>query len=371
MNFRKFYFVMTIVVSTFLFCSGAVMLFFMNNLHVLDTLNPNASTSVSNIFKPLAIGKDPINILLLVSDAASGNTDTMMIANYNPVSGNVSIMSVPRDTKVYKTSTKTAKINSVYAGKNGTEKLVTTLDDLMGIKINYYCYFKIDTIKEIIDELGGVDYYVPADMYYYDPTQDLKIDLKKGQQHLDGDKSEQLLRFRKAAHGHNSDELKQYYDGSDLNRIKTQQNFIKELLKQKLTLYYVPKINNIVQLVYKNLDTNMPQTEVFKMLKNISNFSMDKVSTFTLPGTTEDGGAWYYVCDREKASEIVNEYFQTTLPAMSSSAESNEGLYDSNHETQTTKSTTGTKKTEPTKSYTKDNPSNSDSSLNGSVTPAP
>lgn len=371
MNFRKFYFVMTIVVSVFLFCSGTVMLFFMSNLHVLDTLNPNASSSISNLFKPLAVGTDPINVLLLVGDASSGNTDTMMIVNYNPVTGNVSIMSVPRDTKVYKTSSKTAKINSLYAGKDGTEKLVTTLDDLMGMKINYYCHFDIDTVKSIIDRLGGVDYYVPADMYYYDPTQNLKIDLKKGQQHLDGDKCEQLLRFRKPAHGHNSDELKQYYDGSDLNRIKTQQNFVKELLRQKLTLYYVPKINEIVQVVYENLETNMPQTEVFKMLKNISNFSMDKVTTFTLPGTTEDGGAWYYVCDREKASEIVDEYFQTTLPAMYSSADSNKELYNNSQNTEPTKSTQSTKSSGSTKDYTKGNPSNSDSSLKGTVTPAP
>lgn len=370
MNFRKFYLVMTIIVSVFLFCSGAVMLFFMNNMHILDTINPGASSSVSNIFKPLAIGKDPINVLLLVGDQSSGCTDTMMIVNYNPVTSNVSIMSIPRDTKIYKSNTKTAKINSLYASKNGVEHLVTTLDDLMGIKINYYCHFNIETVKEIIDSLGGVDYYVPADMYYYDPTQNLKIDLKKGQQHLDGDKCEQLLRFRKPAAGHNNKELKEYYDGSDLNRIKTQQNFIKELLRQKLTLYYVPKINDIVQVVYKNLETNMPQTEVFKLVKNISNFSMDKVTTFTLPGIPEDGGAWYYDCDLAKASEIVQQNFQTTLPAMYSSVESNKNLYENgSYTTTTTSSTKETKSTQ--KSYTKDNPSNADSSIKGSNKPEP
>lgn len=362
MNLRKFYLVMTVVVSLFLFCSGTVILYFMNNIQVFDALNPNSGKSVSSFFKPLAIGKDPINVLLLVGDKSSGCTDTMMLVNYNPTNSKVSIMSIPRDTKVYKTSTKTAKINSLYAGKNGIEHLISTLDDLIGVKVNYYCHFDIKTIKQIIDKLGGVDYYVPADMYYYDPTQDLKIDLKKGQQHLDGDHCEQLLRFRKAASGHNSKELKEYYDGSDLNRIKTQQNFVKELLKQKLTLYYVPKINDIIKLVYDNLETNMPQTEVFKLVKNISGFRMDKVSTFTLPGTTEDGGAWYYVCDREQASEIVTQNFQTSLPSMSlADINSNKDSYDNEYKVEKpTASKSSTKK-----SYTKGNPSNSDSSVKG------
>ena len=49
---------------------------------------------------------------------------------------------------------------------------------------------------ELVDVIGGVEFEVPIDMNYDDPTQDLHIHLNKGMQTIDGEKAEQLLRFR-------------------------------------------------------------------------------------------------------------------------------------------------------------------------------
>ena len=55
---------------------------------------------------------------------------------------------------------------------------------------------KTEALIEMVDVIGGVWFDVPIDMVYDDPTQDLHINLKAGYQKLDGDKAEQLLRFR-------------------------------------------------------------------------------------------------------------------------------------------------------------------------------
>ena len=69
-------------------------------------------------------------------------------------------------------------------------------------------------------------------MKYSDPYQDLYIDLQKGMQHLDGDKSEQLVRFRR-------------YKNGDIDRIKVQQDFLHALIEQQLKVSNIGKISKI------------------------------------------------------------------------------------------------------------------------------
>ena len=77
---------------------------------------------------------------------------------------------------------------------------------------------------KLVDTIGGVKFYVPRDMKYDDPSQDLHIDLKQGMQTINGEKAEQLLRFRKGNHGETYSEE----DGgsNDLGRMNTQRNFM-------------------------------------------------------------------------------------------------------------------------------------------------
>ena len=134
------------------------------------------------------------------------------------------MLSIPRDTRMY-IGSKYQKINAAYAmrtkegkikGPNGTIDAVTRLT---GIPINYYVEFSFDAFRETIDALDGVDFYVPQRMVYRDPEQGLYINLSKGQQLLDGDKAEQLVRFR------------QYPEG-DIKRVQVQQDFIRAVAAQ-------------------------------------------------------------------------------------------------------------------------------------------
>lgn len=368
MNTRKFYLFITIVVSIFLFISGTFILSSLNVYSETETSSP-----LEDILNPFKGTKDPLNVLVLVGDASSGNTDTMLLLNFNPTTAQINLLSIPRDTKVTLKG-RTAKINASYA-TGGAEMAVDTVGSLLDVNINYYVYVSISAFKGIIDKLGGVDFYIPVDMNYDDPIQGLSIHLKKGQQHLDGDKAEQFLRFRHP-NGKITKEMAKYYDGSDLKREDMQQKFIKELIRQKANVFYITRINEIMTYIFKNVKTNMELDDALKMCQNISKLGSNELKSFKISGTSENGGAWYYIYNDEildvsvgeafPAEDILSEYFNASGEFINKENPD----YEPTPVKSTTKSSTTKKSSTPKKSTAK-NPSNSDTDLKGTDKPQP
>lgn len=250
---------------------------------------------------------EPVNILLLAGDEGI-NTDAIMALHYDPKSGAVSMLSIPRDTYVTLKGYKFHKINSVYAVKNGAEQLKSLVGDLLGQKVEYYVHINMKTVREAVDLLGGVEYDVPCDMKYDDPDQNLHINLKQGRRTLTGKQVEGLLRFRKPNSWTN--EVKKYYDGSDLKRIERQHDFFKEMLRQKLNVKYVTKINEIINTVYDNITTDLPLSEMLKLSRALPGISSDTFRTETLPGAAKTiDGLSYFIHDEKQGRELANEMF--------------------------------------------------------------
>ena len=308
MNVRKFFLIMSTVLSTFMFVLGILALGYINLVSAEPLPNDsNKGTNNSGIIGILDTYKtsnESINVLVLGGDKVAKNTDTMMLVNFNPQTAKINILSIPRDTKV-RIKGKTAKINAAYPGGGG-ERAMECVSDLLGVDIKYYVFINTSTFRDIIDILDGVDYYVPENMDYDDPYQNLHIHLDKGMQHFDGKKAEQYMRFRKG----NRAKVTKNYDGSDLKRIDAQQNFIRELIRQKVNVFYITKLNSILNKVFSNIETNVEMEEVFKLSKNISKVDADSINMMKLEGTDVETDAWYYVVDKEKAEEIVDQYFR-------------------------------------------------------------
>jgi len=306
MDLRKFYFNLTIVVAAVLFLSGIGILYYVNStLLTSDASTINSGSPFNQIFEPLIQKKEPFNVLLLGGDKVNKNSDTMILANFDPATCKVNIMSIPRDTKVT-IENQTRKINYAFP-HGGIELTVKTVSELLDVKIKYYAFVDTAAFREIIDLLGGVDYYIPADMDYDDPTQNLHIHLKKGQQHLNGAQAEQFIRFRHPNKWNK--EIRKYYDGSDLKRIEAQQSFLKELMRQKLNIQYLPKLNSIINSVFSHVETNFTLNEIVKMTGYVSKFKLENVNFIPMPGTTYDASPWYYLCDVESARKIISEHF--------------------------------------------------------------
>ncbi len=373
MNTRKFTYITTLILGMFLFVLGIIFLFYINNV----APEPGSNSPIPQILNGLSGTKknDPMNFLLLVGDKASGNTDSMMVANYNPDSKQISIVTIPRDTKVKLKNNILPKINAAYAAggreHEGAVYASEVVSNLTGININYYVHINISSIKRITDMLGGVSFEVPADLRYEDPTQDLHINLKKGYQLLDGDKVEQLLRFRKPNERLYSreelKELRQFYDGSDIKRTEMQVKFIKEFISQKLNIQYLPKFNSVLNYAFQNIITNMTLSDALKLTSGVINVSTNNFNSFRLDGEDKViNGGWFYVYNGKMieidtkeslpAEDIVSQYFKSVGGIATPSELFVPEKQDDEEPAKTTK--------KPAKS-TKKNPSNSETDSKG------
>lgn len=240
---------------------------------------------------------DRMNVLLIGSDKGGSNTDVLMLASFDKKDNKVRLMSIPRDTRIL-INGKPHKINACMAyGKEAL--LLQTIKDITGAPIHYYLKVDIAGFKEVVDILGGVDFDVPQDMKYSDPAQDLKINLKAGMQHLDGDKAEQLVRFRR-------------YQLGDIQRVQVQQDFMKALISQNLNTQLIVKAPKLYGEISKYIKTNFKSSDVLKNLGIINALlsSDNNIESFTLPGVAKYvGKISYFIFDVEESLAFCQENF--------------------------------------------------------------
>ena len=200
-------------------------------------------------------------------------TDTMIYFTYDVKSGKISYMSIPRDTYTESPYAWGDKLNAIYRGRNINE-LVNEIEYLLDVNIDYYLVVDMDIIKTVVDLLGGVEVDVPFRMFYTDNTQNLHIDLHPGKQILDGNKSEQFIRWRK-----NNGGVPTPGTGGDIERMERQQYFITRLLKTAASADNILKLPEIANTVFKNIKTNASLREGLRYISDIPNIKLDEIYT--------------------------------------------------------------------------------------------
>ena len=254
---------------------------------------------------------EPINILLLgvSEDLDSRLTDTIIVCSYNPQNQMASMISIPRDTFVGKnkdTAKGNQKINALYS--KGVNKTVEAAEEITGIDIDYYIVVKTSALIEMVNVIGAVEFDVPIDMDYDDPTQDLHIHLKKGMQKIDGEKAEQLLRFR---HNNDGTSYPAEYGDNDYGRMRTQRAFMTETVKQTLTLKNITKARMIIDTVFDNIETDLELDDLLPYVSSAVNFSTDNIISNQLPGVSDkNNNIMYIIYDKKETKKLVNELEQ-------------------------------------------------------------
>ena len=263
-----------------------------------------------------AMGHDKHTILTLdkiyclILGKSQNLTDTLILASYDPKDQSAALLSIPRDTFIgdYKSSaTSWDKINAVYQTENGPQKLMKYVTDITGINVKYYLMVDTEALKVLVDEIGGVTFNVPIDMDYDDSSQDLYIHLKAGEQLLDGDKAEQVVRFR---HNNDGSTYPSEYGQEDIGRMKTQREFLKTLAKKLLSWNSVTKINNLLDIAEQYVETNLDFKAVKDYIPYAVEFNINNLKTAVLPGVPEFANVvWIYSSDKEETKKVVNKLF--------------------------------------------------------------
>ena len=257
-------------------------------------------------------------ILGVSTDLDSELTDTIMVASYNPNTQKANLLSIPRDTFTGKNTKKAVasqKINSLYNINKTPEKTLAAVNELTGLDIQYYVVVKTEALIKLVDAIGGVEFDVPIDMKYDDPTQDLHIDLKAGLQKLNGDKAEQLLRWRHSNNikGVGMTTYPAEYGNDDFGRMRTQRDFIVATLKQTLKPGNIFKLGEILEIAHENVDTNIELSYIKDYIPYAVEFNTENMQTAALPGTTPDmketNNVSIFVVDKTSAKELIQSMF--------------------------------------------------------------
>ncbi len=235
--------------------------------------------------------------LLVASDQASANADTIMVLTYDTAEQMAGLVSIPRDTLVDR---RFPKINAVY--HDGIEALRDEVSRMLGIPIDYYICVDVDGFVQVVDAVDGIDFDVPIHMAYDDPLQDLYIHFEPGMQHINGKEALAICRLRK-----NSDGTMAYPD-SDIGRTRTQQQLLAAIAKKLLA--NPQKIFEYIDLWKQYVTTDLKAEHIAWFASSLLNFPLETALSFeTLPG---DGTVkyketeWCYELYPEEVLEIVN-----------------------------------------------------------------
>ena len=288
-----------------------------------------------------------IKVLLLgvSTDTDAELTDTIIVASYNPNTQKANLLSIPRDTFTGKNTKKAVasqKINSLYNINKTPDKTLAAVNELTGLDIQYYVVVKTEALIKLVDAIGGVKFNVPMRMKYTDTSQDLVIDLQEGEQVLDGDKAEQLLRFRHNDYqkGVGMTSYPAEYGDNDLGRMRTQRDFIIATLKQTLKPSNIFKIGQILEIAHKNVDTNLELSFAKDYIPYAVELDTENITSATLPGTTPDvsttNGVSVFVADKKASKELIQSMFYADV------TEENEDNTISNNTTSISTTTTQT-----------------------------
>lgn len=202
-------------------------------------------------------GSERVNILLMGLDyrdwegGGPSRTDSMMLFTIDPVTRSAGMLSIPRDLWVDVPGFGYGKINTAYylgelyqVDGGGPALAIQTVDQLLGVEINYYAQIDFNAFVEFIDLIEGIDVDVPEAISIDPLGPKNTVYLEPGTQHLDGAQA--------LAYARNRDTI-----GSDFDRAKRQQQVIMAVRDRVLSLELMPQLLEKSPLIYQQLATGV------------------------------------------------------------------------------------------------------------------
>lgn len=236
-----------------------------------------------------------LTLLLMGVDSRQGEAaraDTIMVAFVDMDKRKMSILSIPRDTYVYVPGHGNTKINHAHA-YGGPDLMLETVSNFLGVPVNKYVELDFEGFVNIVNILGGVTMDIPQRMYR--PSEG--IDLYPGEgQFLDGDKALQFVRYRG-------------YKTADIGRIEAQQQFLKALADQAISLGTVVKLPSLISEVRENTNTNLSVKQMLGLAKIAKDAGTGQLETATLPGeSVKIDGVSYWQAYEEETSALIDKF---------------------------------------------------------------
>lgn len=232
--------------------------------------------------------------------------DVNYLIQFNLHTASMNILQIPRDTFTPDyTSNTTHKFNSIYtwgdASETPIQRVVNAVQENFGVPVDAYLTTTCDNVAKIVDLIGGVPINMPFTMVFEAD----KI-IYEGEQTLDGQQSEWLLRFR---HG---------YEFGDIGRVQGQRLFLAAAMKKLISMNSL-QIMQVTNKIYDQelIGTDLSLEDVARLADLAGTIDMDHVNVYMLPGEgAEVQGSSIWSVHKQAALDVVNTYFRTQQVAL-------------------------------------------------------
>jgi LCP family protein required for cell wall assembly len=243
--------------------------------------------------------KNILNVLVLGIDQLKNEparADSIIVMSLNKDTGEVAMISIPRDARVEIPGRGPDKINHAMAYKGEIALMKRTVESLLGVPIHHYVYTNFAGFINIVDVLGGVSINVERRMVYQDIYYPIR--LQPGVQRLTGELALGYVRFRGDSQG-------------DFGRMQRQQEFLKAIAKEVLQVRTVLRLPQLLEQVARYLRTDMTIPQLLSFSRTATGMNMDEVVTVTLQGRNINvNGVAYVALDMEHLEETVERYLR-------------------------------------------------------------
>jgi LCP family protein required for cell wall assembly len=262
-------------------------------------------TEKKQVAKSLTIlSSDPnqsVNTLVIGSDQGSNRgeggwcrSDVMMLVCLQERDKKAVVVSIPRDTKVEIAGHGTEKINAAHSF-GGPSGAIDAVKALTGLDVHHYISMNFEGFKQIINAIGGVPVHLSSAIN--DPHSGY---LPAGDLLLDGEQALVVVRSRKLPNG-------------DIDRIKSQQAFLKALMRKAETMKSVWKGKRLVDIMAATCQMDYNAVQLTSLAEELRGFQLDNVQFVTVPGDAKTiNGASYFIPNMPLLAEIATDVKQDT-----------------------------------------------------------
>ena len=223
----------------------------------------------------LTPNKKPYIIYISGSDSRTtvkdiARSDVNIIMTVNPQKHKILLVSIPRDYYVQLSGTTGTKDKLTHAGVYGINKSITTIEDLLDIKINDYIKVSFATVIKSVDLLDGIDIYSDKS---FTPYTNKKCYITEGTQHLNGTCALAFARERKT------------YERGDRHRGENQEQVLSKMIEKMTEPKYLIKYNEILKQTENSFETSITYDNITNMVKEeLTTLASWNIETYNLDG---------------------------------------------------------------------------------------
>ena len=265
--------------------------------------------------------KNSMSLLIMGRDyrpeTGTNLTDVMIVAGFDLDNGLVSMVSIPRDTKVHLPGIsapvkanealntgdqllKRDNRNNRQPSTDGPIMAKQMASNLFDIPIDNYVLIDFKSFQAIVDEVDGIRVNVDRDMVYNDPTDGTHINLRAGIQQLNGKKALDWVRHRHDDRGSN-------FYSSDFDRNERQKEAIRAIAGKLTTMDGMTRIFNVMDAMSNHIQTDLTKEQIKELVWSLKTLNMDNIQNLETPNVYWDSVGMQTVIPDEDLSAIHEE----------------------------------------------------------------